>query len=265
MGNPAIYFYPDPEGSLEVLDFGEPLSDLQITQLRDVADGYSRGGSFTRVSGASRLQVRIILENFTSASLVRRFETLSAHLERGGPIGFSLDHARSWAGFIQTSSTSPDRGRAAVTTGGNVFKPWSASASLSTGDEMVVASAPVEGLRETNALTSSVPASGVSVNFGSLAPLVYTYRADPVMVRWRDFYPCLIMPEGSVGDPIIETNHRISYTLDLTVVEDWGAISALSSGAQLRNDSGERSILGVSLQQAVEEHRAQGELSAARD
>jgi len=258
MGNPAIYFYPDPEGSLEVLNFGEPLSDLQITQLRDVSDGYSRGGSFHRVSGASRLEIRIILENFTSAGLVRRFETLSAHLERGGAIGFSLDHDKTWAGYVQTSATSPVRGRAAVTTGGNVFKPWSNSASLDTSDEMVISSAPVEGLRETNALASSVPASGVNVNFGTLVPLVYTYKTEPVLVRWRDFYPCLIMPESSVGNPIIETNHRISYTLDLTVVEDWGTIAALANGAQLRDETGDRSLVGVSLQEALAEYRSQG-------
>lgn len=255
MGNPAIYFYPDPEGSLEVIDFGEPLSDLQISQLRDVVDGYSRGGSFYRMSGASRLEIRIILENFTSASLVRQFETLSAHLERGGAIGFSLDHDKAWAGFVRTGSTAPNRGRANLTTTGNIFNPWSTSASLASDDDVVIASAPVEGFRETNPLASTVPASGVTVNLGSGSPLVYTYKAEPVLVRWRDFYPCLIMPEGSVGGPIIETNHRISYTLDLTVVEDWGTIAALVENSQLRDVNGSPSS-GVSLQEAVEEYRS---------
>tara|TARA_R110002020_G_scaffold12872_5_gene46773 strand:- start:1240 stop:2025 length:786 start_codon:yes stop_codon:yes gene_type:complete len=260
MGNPAIYFYPDPEGSLEVLDFGEPLSDLQITQLRDVIDGYSRGGSFHRVTGASRLEIRIILENFTSASLVRKFETLSAHLERGGAIGFSLDHDKTWAGFVQTSATSPVRGRAALTTSGNAFNPWSTSAALDLGDEVVISSAPVEGLRETNATAGTTPSSAVAVNLGISSPLVYTYKAEPVLVRWRDFYPCLIMPEGSVGSPILETNHRISYTLDLTVVEDWGTIAALADGLKLRDTNGSPST-GVSLQEAT---GAQGTLSASR-
>ncbi len=71
MGNPRIYYYPDADGSLETIDFGESLSDLQITLRRDVFDGFSRAGAFTRTTGRTYLEIRIILENFTSASLAR--------------------------------------------------------------------------------------------------------------------------------------------------------------------------------------------------
>lgn len=256
MGNPAIYYYPDPEGTLEVLDFGEPLSDLQITQVREVADSYSRGGSFYRTTGSSRLQIRIILENFTSASLVREFESLSAHLERGGSIGFALDSAKAWAGFVDTASTTPVRGRANLQTGGNLFNSWSSAAALDLGDEVVVTSSPVEGYRETRTLAVAIGAAGLNANFGVLNTLSYTYQSDVVLIRSRDFYPAMTMPASSVGVPILETNHRISYTLDLTLEEDWGTLVALAqTSVPLRDTSGLPSS-GASLAQALEDYRA---------
>jgi len=256
MGNPAIYYYPDPAGSLEVIDLAEPLSDLQITQLREVADTYTRGGSFFRTSGASRLQVRIILENFTSAPLVRQFETLSAHLERGGSIGFALDASKAWAGFVDVDSRSPIRGSTTISTvASNQFSAWNSGASLATNDEVSVSSPPPEGLRETRYVSAGISTGKTMSLTGN--PLVYSYQSGVVLVRHRDFFPSLVMPEGSVGDPIVESNHRISYTLDLTLVEDWGTLQAIGeTSAALRATTG-LPVSGVSLQEALENYRAQ--------
>ena len=256
MGNPAIYYYPDPAGTLEVLDFGEPLSDLQITQVREVADSYSRGGSFYRTTGASRLQIRIILENFTSASLVRQFESLSAHLERGGAIGFALDSAKAWAGFVDSTSRAPVRGSSGMHTDGNAFKAWTGSvAALASGDDICIASAPPEGYRDTCELSDAIAAAGTFADISSDRN-VYTYESDTIILRAHDFYPCLTMPASSVGVPILETNHRISYTLDLTLEEDWGTLVALAqTSAPLRDTSG-LPTSGVSLAQALEDYRA---------
>lgn len=239
MANPAIYYYPDPAGTLEVIDFAEPLSDLQISEVREVSDSWSRAGSLYRSTGASRLQIRIILENFTSAGLVQKLESLSAHLERGGAIGFALDPDKAWAGFVDTTSTSPVRGRVGLQTAGNAYSSWSSAAALDNGDDVVIASASPEGYRERRTLSANLTASGLFANFGVLSPLLYTYESDVVMLRSRDFYPALIMPQGEVGGAILETNHRISYTLDLTLQEDWGTLVAMgSTGAQLRDANG---------------------------
>ena len=255
MGNPAIYYYPDPEGSLEVLDFGEPLSDLQITQVREVADSYSRGGSFYRTTGASRLQIRIILENFTSAPLVRQFESLSAHLERGGAIGFALDPDKAWGSFNSAVYTTPIRGIKSLYTTGQEWSAWSSSASMATNDVVSISEPPPAGSRELCQLSGPVASGGNTVSFTG-EPLRYGYESDVVLVRSRDFYPAMTMPASSVGVPILETNHRISYTLDLTLEEDWGTLVALAqTSAQLRDASGLPSS-GVSLAQALEDYRA---------
>ncbi len=253
MGNPSIYWYPDPLRSLERIDFGESLSDLQITQIRDASDAYSRSGRLYRTLGASRLQIRLILENFTNEALRRDLESLVAHLKAGGPVGFSLDHDKSWAGFIDSMAREPSRGSTVLKTKGNRFTRWSGSASLGSGEEIVIASAPLEGLKENRALSGALAASATSVNITS-DPLIYSYRADTVVVRHRDFYPCLVLPETSIDDAIVETNHRISYTLDLTLDEDWGTLSAIHTGGYLlRSTDAEAPELGHSLQQIRDE------------
>lgn len=259
MGNPTIYYYPDADGSLETIDFGENLSDLQITQRREVFDGFSRAGSFTRTTGRSYLEVRIILENFTSAALVRSLESLSAHLERGNPIGFALDSAKAWAGFVRTTTASgyysPERGESTATTTGNLFNPWSTSATIQTSDEIVIASASPESLRETKVASGITGAASTLVFFNS-DPLIYTHRQAPIIVRHRDFFPALVMPEDALGTPIVQSNHRISYTLDLTLVEDWGTLAAVDDlDANLRGTNGLPSD-GYSLQEAVSEYRS---------
>ncbi len=258
MGNPRIYYYPDAVGSLATIDFGESLSDLQITQRRDVFDGFSRAGAFTRTTGRTYLEIRIILENFTSASLARQFETLSAHLERGNPIGFALDHDKAWAGFVRTTTASgyyePSRGENKAVTTGNLFNTWSSAATIQSGDEIVVASASPSGLRETK-VTSGVTGAASTIVFFNTDTLIYTHQNAPIVVRSRDFYPALVMPEGSVNQPIIESNHRISYTLDLSLVEEWGTLAAVDDmGEGLRGTNGLPSD-GFSLQQAVTEYR----------
>ena len=252
MGNPSIYWYPDPLRSLERIDFGESLSDLQITQIRDASDAYSRSGRLYRTLGASRLQIRIILENFTNEALRRDLESLVAHLKAGGPVGFSLDHDKSWAGFVNQMSRRPVRGSTGLQTHGSEFRKWSASASLDSGDEVVIASAPLEGLMENRALSASLASSAISANISS-DPLVYTYRADTVVVRYRDFYPCLVLPQTSIDDAIVETNHRISYTLDLTLDEDWGTLAAMHQGGYQLRDTDNFPDSGHSLQQIRDE------------
>jgi hypothetical protein len=259
MGNPTIYYYPDAGGSLETIDFGERLSDLQISQRREVFDGYTRSGALTRSTGRSYLEVRIILENFTTGSLVRDLESLSAHLERGNPVGFALDSAKAWAGFVRTSTASgyytPERGETRAVTTGNLFNSWSTSANIQSGDEVVVASCSPSGLRETK-LTSGVTSSGANIVFFAGDPLVYTHQNAPILVRHRDFFPALVMPEDQVNNPIITTNHRISYTLDLILVEDWGTITAVDDiGEGLRGTDGLPSD-GFSLQEAISEYRS---------
>ena len=59
MGNPALYYYPTTAhdagtvGLLEKVDFGEPISDIQITPIRRVSDTVALSGYTSRTSWTS--------------------------------------------------------------------------------------------------------------------------------------------------------------------------------------------------------------------
>ena len=237
MGSPTIYYYPDPSGTLETLTFPEGLSDLQVAPIRDVTDAVTISGGMYRRHYGSRLGVRIVVENFTDQSFWYKLQTLSAHLERGGAIGFSLDHDKTWAGFLNNAA-SADRGDTGRfhTPGDpsystdNDFHQWNTSASVAADDMICICNANPEGFREFIEIDSVSSTSGINTKTG----LIYSYQSRPILLRWRDFYPCLKMPQRAIGTPIVTSNHRISYTLDLQLEEDWRTLEAIQNTGNLQ-------------------------------
>lgn len=242
MGQPTIYYYPDSSGTLETLTFPEGLSDLQITPLRDSHDAVTLSGGMYRRHYGSRLAVNIVLENFTSESFWYQLQSLSAHLERGGSIGFSLDHDKTWAGFLNNAASAErgDTGRfhtpgdaSFSSNNNNDFYVWNNSANVAADDMVCVCNANPEGFREFVEVDSVSAATGINTKTG----LLYTYTSRPILFRWRDFYPALKLSEAALNAPIVTSNHRISYTLDLQLEEDWRTIQAIEAGGTLQDAS----------------------------
>ena len=242
MGLPTIYWYPDPSGSVETYTFLENLTDLQVQPIRETYDAVTLSGGLYRSHAAARQQVRIVLENFTSEAFYLKMQSLSAHLERGGSIGFSLDHDRTWGAFLSSAFTA-ERGDTQLgvqhiltTTGAmspNYFRPWSNSAALGADDYVCINNANPEGFREYKNITSiSNTSFTVTLDEG----LLYTYGSMPVLIRWRDFWPALKL-RSDLTTPMLTTNHRLSYTLDMVLEEDWDAIYSMSVGTPLRVDA----------------------------
>lgn len=258
MATPRFYWYPDASGSLEVLDLGEELSDLQEIPLADADDSYGRDGQFYRLFHASRLRVRIVLERFgpsAVSALERDLQTLQAHLDRGYSVGFSLDHDKTWAASV---TTTPSRGDVTIYTGGNAFSAWNSAGSPAEDDEMVLESAPPESLREyfkCGALATTPP-----TDIARAGGLLYSYQSSAV-VRWRDFYPKLRRPKDLLGRPIVTHEHRKAFTLDLTleysvqgVLDLWSEELGTAGGVLPLRDAGAPqygSVAGFSLDQLV--------------
>lgn len=229
MGNPTLYWYPDESGSLEKLDFGQGVTDLQELPSADVDDAYSGDGAGYRSHHATTLRFRLILERFGTygtSSLERKFVSLQAHLFKGGFVGFSRDHAKTWAA---KASSYPSRGLSILYCGsGNGFSAWNSSADLAVGDEVVVESVHPDSLREVVVAASGggTPRSQVQLD----APVVYTYAATTI-VRWRDFYPVCWLPSDQVGRPIVTSDHRRNWTLDVTLEYLPAGVAALYEGS----------------------------------
>ena len=234
MGNPKFFYYPVSGGLLQTIDLGtERLSDMVVTRIRSASDAVSRSGKSHRDSGGCLIQVQIVMERFASVALVRQFRNLSTHLERGGSVGFALDVDKLWAGFSSGHSTPGllYQGHQLVTVpGSNSWSSWNAG-SLADDDPIVIQSAPPESVIEHHSMNGTLGATATVVNFDN--QLENDYHQTPFLVRHRDFYPALKMPQSRVEalseQPIVESHRRLNYTLDLTLVEAWGQLRGYQS------------------------------------
>ena len=224
MGNAAIYYYPEDTRPLQVIDLGEPLSDLQAQPVRvvDTATGMDLEPSTVDLGGSHR--VRVVLERFTGASLVAQLRTFEAHALRGLPFGVVADTAVSWAGFC--GSTELRAGQSAITTGGNAFYRWSSVQLLTAGDVVCIHSMAPEYKHEQRAITAYSATTG-AVTFGGSNPTVYHYECGPVVVRHRDFFPVVYLDPAARNRPILTHDHRINYTLDLSCLYSPAGMQAL--------------------------------------
>lgn len=225
MGNAAIYYYPDPDGTLVTIDLGCSLSDLAEIPLRQIGQGVSLSGApSTHVYGGT-FRVRLERRYLQSASVARQLLTLSSHLERGGRCGVTADTSKTYASRI----ASLTRGQTSLLTAGDL---WYAAGSLSASDEVVIESCNPEMLREWTTIATAV---GVAPTLSSGA--TYTMSGRPI-IRHRNFYPALFWPEDQRGQPIITgPEGRRWYDLDLTLEVDWALMEAVD-GQTFRGSSG---------------------------
>lgn len=271
MGDPRFYYYPDAAGSLESVDFAMALSDIQETHLANVEDAYTGDYVAYRSFLGATMRVRIVLERFGTRgadTLERDAQSLVTHLQRGGAVGFSRDHAKTWA---SVTSTGPTRGDTVLyTSGGNGFTAWSLSGTPAVGDEVAIETPPADYIREirtVGALTVTPP-----VHLPLAAGCRYTY-SGPAVVRWRDFYPVLRMPRDLVGRTFITHDHRRNFTLDVTLEYNpaevlalygtrgsrydatyagaLGRIRDMGAGPALRGASAERGFGGSSIEELI--------------
>ena len=228
--DPAFFYYPSNAGSLEVLDLAEPLSDLQETPIRDVDDAYDGAGNFFRVVHAGRYRVRIVLERFTARSLERDLMSMSAHLERGGSVGFSNVRSKTWLALRSPSDTW-SRADNYIQHQGNAFTCWYSSADIAALDEIVIESTNPEMYRDFSTVASLTNSRRVALG----QVLRYSYSTDPavpVTARYRDFWPVLRLPKDQLGKPIVTHDHRIAWTLDVTLEYQYAELAQAFMGWQ---------------------------------
>lgn len=245
MGLPTFYVYPGVSaGMLEVVSLGEPLSDLQETPIRDAVDARALSGRAIRTVLGGRRRVRVIVENFTSQLVERGLTNMQAHLERGGFVGFSRDHAKTWGAF---ATTAPAMGDTVIRHNGNAWSTWSAAAALAQNDEVLIQSPNPEYAWEIQALLSA-PTTTRLVTSGAVR---YDYGQEPVLLRWRDFYPMLRLPEDGLGKPLVVHSHRVTYTLDVELEEDPAALHAMGATSAAALSGATKTDRGTSIEQLL--------------
>jgi hypothetical protein len=211
MGNPYFYLYYEPGGPLTAHDFGRSISDLWSRPMRTRIDARGGDGAVSSALGPSGMRVTIRRERTSDRTLVRMWQNVEDHLLAGGRVGFSWDHARTWAGW----ATAPTQNDTIVYTGsGNAFSAWSSSAALTSGDEIVIEAPHPDGRREYGVVQSI---SGGQIIVASAIRRTLTTKP---MVRWEGFYPSLFLPEDQLDKLRVSSDRRITWSLDLELEVD---------------------------------------------
>lgn len=254
--DPRFYYYPDPSGTREEIDLAELVSDIQRLPPANKTIRHTTyaGGHHTADFG-SQQRYRLVWERFADGEVRRQLENLERHLYRGGLCGFALNHTKGWAAFVD-GLRPPQRGDATVSCpAGQAF--YNLTPSLSSGDEIVIQSGPPESNYEIH--TVSAATSTLLTLSGST--VTYTHGGSPVLARERDFFPVLRLDASGLSAKPVTHEHRIVYTLDCVLVEDWQAITAVwASGASFMGTtfSGGRISLESALTSAGTTYRLGG-------
>ena len=225
MGFPRIYWYPDVSGTLEVIDFGEGLSDIQELDSGAAEDAMDGVGLPYRNFAGAALRFRVYLERFgplASSPLERALTSLQRHLYRGGLVGVTRDSARAWA---SVPGSNPARGDTLLYTGGgNSFSAWEPTATLLEDDEISIENLHPEAYREIQVVDTPpwTPILHVPIQ-GSV---LYTYGSRPV-VRWRHFFPVCFLPQDQLQRPIVTNDHQRNFTLDMELLYIPSAVLAI--------------------------------------
>lgn len=237
MGNATFWYYPGGKGTpVEKIDLGEGISDLQITPLRDATTATTFDGTQFRSSQASKLSVRIVLDRFTNEPLATALMSMWAHLELGGAVAFAADAATAFAANL---TAIPSRGDTILYNSGNLFSAWG-GADPASGDFVVIQTGNPGLIREWLTVDSST-ASTVTVS----TAVRYNYSSSAQMlIRQRDFYPYLVAPQEAIGSAPVTHDHRISFTLDFSLVSDTGALSSFGDSSLVGGEETGGSSLG---------------------
>lgn len=216
MGNAAFYFYPaGTSAGLETIDLGEGVTDLQVVPIRVANTAYTMNGRMYRTVETARLQITIVNERFSSGRKARALESMSSHLELGGAVAFTADTDKLWAGF---SKTAPSHGDTSIATHGNTFSALSAG-TIASNDILAIQSPnPMHYLEYVRVNTAT------SYDFTLHTSVKYDHPEAQTLIRWRDFYPVLRLPENRLSQAFVTHDHRLTFTLDLVMVDDLPSI-----------------------------------------
>lgn len=215
-----IYWYPGGAPGLKTIDLGF-ISDLEEdTPAAVYGRSEAIAGSVSHQHWGDWRQITIEREGLVidDAAIIRDLRSLQSHLMAGGSIGYSSDSGDTWLSFAL--SGPPQQGDTSILTGPNSLVAWEPTATLTTGDEIVIQSAAPDGYREWHRVsTFTVGGSGALI--GLTEAVRYDHPTGPVLVRWHRSWAVLVLRDDAVEQPILSSpNQGLTWTLTLALRED---------------------------------------------
>jgi hypothetical protein len=211
-----IYWYaPGDRSPLRDLDLGRALSELIEYEVRRSTVLESLSGRRTQQNHVGMMQVRVnaeYLNALRSPSVIRELQAIIGHLKRNGTIALAEDDECAWGGFLQTL---PRRGELTLRLRENLWDDWG-TPSLTAGGSVIVQGPGPEMLREEVVITARTGKT-ITLDTGGL---LHDYSEQAwVFVRDARFWPYLRLSAAQLNSDILQTQHRITYTLDGTFEE----------------------------------------------
>lgn len=206
----AIWWYPDPLGTVEELNLKVPLTERggpHMVVRSSSADSFT-GGRSLNVTGA-REKIRIQLLNFTDRTVRTRCVSMINHLQHGGTIGLVEDTSRAWAAFARQA---PARGATTVFTETNLLGNLSSSAD--PGGSEVYLHGPQPRMRyEMQAATSWDSSDGRLI----ISPgLQWDWTNEAwILVREAGTYPAMRLPREDLNGEFLTHDRENNFSLDL--------------------------------------------------
>jgi len=203
----------------------EGVSDLQVELVSTGGSSRTADGSMHTTTVGMYHRVRVIYEQFTSRSTMRQIRTLETHLKRGGLVSFSQDTRNAYAIF---SASALQAGSTRIYSLG-VGSPFPSGATNAQGvttagpdddDEVVITSGWPESSIEWNTVNAALYDANGNLQFFDLdRDLTYDHTQGPIMVRYHTFYPMMRLAPDTRDQPILVSEHDLTFTLDVTLEE----------------------------------------------
>ena len=222
MSRPSIWYYPVSGGACEELTLGWSIQELARIETYERSSPRNGIGAPTHYGLLGRTRVRVYKERVdisTNPTLVRGLRAVENHLLRGGTIGVAADRSKAFAAYVTTGLYA---GGTTIEGNGNTYADLlSESLTLAAGDAICLESGNPNYRRE-DLVISSVTVGPASHSITTTTPIRFDRDAGAgVMVRHRDFYPALYLPDDQVNKPILTSEHGAlwSFEAELEVVE----------------------------------------------
>lgn len=237
MAQAAFYWYPGGGSALDKITLNCRISRAEPFELAQAEDSYSGGQNFVRSFAGTRRRVRIAIDRVSLLTSngkddYRRLQNLVSHLKAGGAVGFTTDTTKAVASY-QTGGFGV--GYQYAVHAGNAFSAWESSATLASGDEVVIETEPMIGISEWHKLSAY---SSTQFTF-STDKTRYDLANTNAMIRWHRFWPALRLPSDQLDAPIITDEHGIgwSFEVELEVAAEIYFVPMISQSKEIGNPS----------------------------
>jgi hypothetical protein len=208
-----IYWYPETDGPLRVVDLGRGWRDLIEGDPADVVSARNADGQRVLTTYMSMRVVRAACEYIDDREALTECQAIGNHLRRNGVIGIAEDAGHTWGGF---ANVLPVQGATEVTITENLWADWG-TGGPNPGDTIVVQGPSPSGRwEECVVLSTANNRRKITLASG----LRYDYSDGAfALVRDARFWPILRLQDAALNLPILKSDRRITWSLDLQLEE----------------------------------------------